>query len=400
MIKEMEYKVLINKILRRLRETITHKYLVGNISSGYNYYVNHNSITKYTIVEEPKLDFVSQVCYIGDEEREDIKVQLKEKYLLEIGDCCVLGGSNAIFSKGYVIHDNVVYAEKSERITDKGLFRIFNEAVHVGNRYVINYLQKGQDVNSAINLCGNYSSNLYHFVYEILSKFYILSKIRIPQNIPILLDYSAKRIPQFAELVNQFSNQRSIIYVKPEELIQVKYCYHPSQCHTIPMNYKDMKLCSSEDVKLDRDVLRFLREHILRMVSAEIESPKRFFISRKSTKWRSYNEDEVIEVVKNFGYTVVYPEEMTYQQQVSMFHNAEYIIAASGAALTNLICCRQGCRILTLISTRIDLSIFSTVATTFGIDLKYMDGVITNEQNVQSDFKIDCVRLKEYLSNE
>ncbi len=396
----MEYRVLINKILRRLREIFSHKYLVGKISSGYSYYVNFNNFAKYTIVEELKFDFVSQVCYIGDEEREEIKVQLREKYLLEIDDCYVIGGSNAIYTNGYIIHDNVVFAEKSERITDRGLFRIYNGAVHLGNRYVINYLQRGQEIDSAINLCGNYSSNLYHFVYEILSKFYILSKVEIAQDVPILLDYSAKHIPQFAELVELFSNHRSIIYANPEELVYINHCYHLSQCHTIPMNYKDMKLCSSADVKFDRVVLRFLRDHILSLATMDVEFPKRFFISRKSTKWRSYNEDEVIEVVNDFGFTVVYPEEMTYQQQVSMFHNAEYIIAASGAALTNIISCRPGCRVLTLISTRIDLSIFSTIAAAFGIDLKYMNGVITNEQNVQSDFRIDCVKLKEYLGNE
>lgn len=394
----MKFQYLLNKIIRRSREILSHRYLWGRAMTFHDFCSKNSVIANYTLIQPSRHDFVTPVCYVYDHKKENIDVLLREKYIVEITDAQILGKSNLVWCNRCILYDQLLLKDERERITDKGLLQILNNTIHIDKLYFPSYVRKGKDINTAISLCGNFSGNLYHFVYEILSKFYILDSLNFDDSIPILFDESVQNVSQLNELARLFAGNHPILYINAEELIKVKKCYIPSFCHVIPMNYKNMFKCKSEDVKFDRTVLKYLRKKILAYSNdKESDYPKKFFISRKRTKWRSYNEDEVINTVRCFGFEVVFPEDMTYNQQITLFKNAVYIIAASGAALTNMICCSPNCKILTLISTRLELSIFSTIADTFSIELKYFEGLITSNKDVQSEFFIDCNKLKNYL---
>ena len=54
-------------------------------------------------------------------------------------------------------------------------------------------------------LSGNYSGNYYHFIYEFLTKFFIIDKLDLPKNIPIIVDEIVEHIPQYQELLKYFN---------------------------------------------------------------------------------------------------------------------------------------------------------------------------------------------------
>lgn len=104
-----------------------------------------------------------------------------------------------------------------------------------------------------------------------------------------------------------------------------------------------------------------------------------------------------MQFLTEMDYEIVYPESMSYKEQLILFNQASDIVAASGAALTSIICCQPKTNVTVLISTKIDLTIFSTIAKTIGVNLKYISGNITNYNNVQSDFKINCQVLRKSI---
>lgn len=387
------------KIKNRLAYILNHKYLIGKVSAVREFCDRHRNCS-YTIIEAPKNVEVTPVCYIGDQKRGNLKVKTREKYLFITEDVYVVGKSNVLYSDKTIIYDKIVEQTNNERITDNGLLRIRNGLVHFNKYYFVSYKTKGTTIPEAICLTGNFSGNLYHYFYEILGKFYIIDKSAISKSIPVLLDNCVEKIPQFKELADCFTNGRPILYIKPESLIRIQKCYYPSNCHIIPNNYKNVFDCKTQDVVFDRNVLLFQRSVVLNNLSEFCNHyPEKFFISRKSTAWRRYNEPEIIETINKHGFQVIYPEEMSYLDQVRLFRGAKYIIAASGAALTNMLFCKPGCKIVTLISARLELSIFSSIADTVGVDLKYLQGEITELLGVQSDFKINKETLDKYLRN-
>lgn len=344
---------------------------------------------------------VTPVKYVGEHQRADVIGTLNESYLAILEDASVVGSSNVIICGDKMIYDMLLNKKKTYYITDKGLFQCHNTTVHIGKKYIVCYKEKDDDIEEAICLVGNFSSNYYHFVLEILVKWYIVDGVGIPNSVPIVVDSCARDIPQFKELLSIFAPQRRIIYVDNMHMLKVRKLYYPSMVNKLPPNLKKMESLVSEDTVFDMDAIRYLQGLFLDYLGKDRTIiPKKIFISRKNTKRRHYNEEEVIKVAVSKGYEIVYPEMMTIKEQFKLFYCANHILAASGAALTNILCCRPGTKVLVLVSVRLDGTIFSSIAKTLGLRLQYLVGDITNYNNIQSDFIIDCSLLEKTLSEQ
>ena len=356
---------------------------------------------EYKVLKDAREVPVTPVRYWGETPRLDVTGILPESYIAVLNDAAVIGSSNAVICGGKIIYDMLVNKKDTYYITDKGLFQAHNAVIHIGNRYFACFAEEGEDIDEAICLVGNFSRNLYHFVLEILAKWYLIEQAGIMKDVPVLVDVSARDIPQFRDLLSIFLNDRDVIYVEEWQLRKVRKLYYPSLVNKLPPNLKTMESLVSEDIVFDMDAIRYLKRKFLDyMGEDEAITPKEFFISRKNTTRRCYNEEEVIKVAVNKGFEVVSPETLTIKEQFKLFYSAEQILAASGAALTNILCCRPGTKVLVLVSVRLDGTFFSTIAKGLGIQLHYLVGDITNYKNVQSDFIIDCSILERVLSEQ
>lgn len=81
---------------------------------------------------------------------------------------------------------------------------------------------------------------------------------------------------------------------------------------------------------------------------AIIETPRRFFIQRRGKTRGIRNQEEVAEFFKSRGWAVIDLEDLSLAEQIAWFSNAEAIVGEHGAAFTNLLWCRSGCRVLEL----------------------------------------------------
>lgn len=80
---------------------------------------------------------------------------------------------------------------------------------------------------------------------------------------------------------------------------------------------------------------------------------KKVFISREKAQCRKiHNEDEVFAPFEKFGFQKYVLEEMSFLEQIALFHQADYIVAASGSSLINLIFCKQGTKIIEIFQAR------------------------------------------------
>lgn len=68
------------------------------------------------------------------------------------------------------------------------------------------------------------------------------------------------------------------------------------------------------------------------------KTPNRIYVSRKKApKRRVENEKELLNLLTDFGFERVYAEDLSVENQVTLFSNAEIIIGPHGAGLTNMI---------------------------------------------------------------
>ncbi|MEG4988054.1 tetratricopeptide repeat protein [Microcoleus sp. BR0-C5] len=95
----------------------------------------------------------------------------------------------------------------------------------------------------------------------------------------------------------------------------------------------------------------FLRREFLKGILPSFSYPRRIYISRSKARYRRVlNEEDVVEVLENFGFVSIFPESMSLAEQIAHFYHAEVIVAAHGSGLTNTIFCSQGTKVIELVS--------------------------------------------------
>lgn len=82
--------------------------------------------------------------------------------------------------------------------------------------------------------------------------------------------------------------------------------------------------------------------------AAPVDTPRKFFVTRRGKTRGITNIGEVLDFFLRLEWAVIDLETLSFAEQIAWFSNAEFVVAEHGAALTNLLWCRPGCRVLEL----------------------------------------------------
>ena len=99
--------------------------------------------------------------------------------------------------------------------------------------------------------------------------------------------------------------------------------------------------------------------------------PKKVFLARKQNK-RTYNQEEVIDVLSKKGYEAIYFENMSVQEQLIHMQAAEYIVGPTGATWANLLFSNAKAGLIWVSSCVDESTTYSKVAEATNTDLRYM----------------------------
>lgn len=259
-----------------------------------------------------------------------------------------------------------------------------------------------KEIESGIQLSGKFSSNYYHILYEILIRLIIINSSVIPKNVPLIVDESIFGVQSYLDLFNTLNkSNRTIIKIKKTEVLSVGSLYCLTPINSIPPHISNYSNINVFDIYFDSNILLQMRQYLLKVKSSSKYSTK-IFISRKVSKNRKYNEDEIIKLVSKYGFSVLSPEKYCLFDQISIFNGANIIIGASGAAFSNILFCQENCKIICFQAREMDLPIFSTIARIVKSNMSYIIGKpkgIQNKNSIHSNFKVNIDQLKIMLDS-
>lgn len=131
--------------------------------------------------------------------------------------------------------------------------------------------------------------------------------------------------------------------------------------------------------------LDFLRD---RLHIQNQNKTERIFISRKKAlqERRVTNEDKIMELLSSFGFKSYVLEDMTFQEQVELFSNAETIISPHGAGLTNMLFAPKGTNIVEMFNPEYQIRCYCILANSLEHNYFYIKG----EGPEESDIYYDC----------
>ena len=254
---------------------------------------------------------------------------------------------------------------------------------------------------AAIKIGGMFGFNYYHFMYQILPKFSDINGI--DASVPILLDIAAKDVSSMDRLVKIVNKQhREIIYMSYGVWYEVDNLYYVSSSNFVVPNYKRHTILPENSACFSKKSIDWLRSELLPH-RADISTPKRIFIARrKASSKRSYNEAECFAAIKDFGFKEVYPEQLSIEEQMTLFNNAELIVGATGAALSNIVFANASCKVIVLSNYKFRLPIFSSIADLVGVKMLYLHdkklGISKDGVKLHRNFNIDVKQLNEIVT--
>ena len=83
-------------------------------------------------------------------------------------------------------------------------------------------------------------------------------------------------------------------------------------------------------------------------------------------------EDLLEERLLERGVTVLHCEELSFDEQIRIFHQAETVIGTHGAGLSNLVWSEAPCRVIEIFPKNYILDCFAWLSFTLGFDYRYV----------------------------
>lgn len=357
-------------------------------------YCATHKTSSYHIVQSERVVYTSEVIYGDDIPKPLIPFKTDDLFYAIHANVKIKGNSNFVFDSDKLVMSDFGFEMDHKFVNiDGALLRQYRDLA------LLKYKYRGRSVEKGIMLSGNFSYNYYHVIYEILIKLLLIDKCNIPTDVPIIVDDCILKVAQYAQLLNLLNkNNRSIIKIAKNEVIEVMELYYISPVNFIPPHVKNIHSINKFDLFFDPAYILQLRDIALKNMSSE-KYPKRIFISRKHSKNRSYNEDEIWLLLEKYGFEKIAPETYSLAEQIAIFNGAKYIVAASGAALSNLLFCNNECKVICVQSMKVDIPVFAAIANTVDVEMRYCTGRINGIDigRVHSGFKIDASELEKLL---
>lgn len=319
------------------------------------------------------------------------KVNIPSIVLFEFDDAIVCPTSSAVWVKDTLLIERVSgTSEKRCKYAGGFLF------AH-GRRSAVIRQAPLVELDGGFFLGGNGAFNYYHWLIEILPK---LEHFNEP-GAPILVFEDALLVPSFSEALLRVGGKRATIALKKDFLYRVKKLYHLTAPVSCPWNLKSDAKFFVEDFVTRTESLDYLISRLRDGYKSEnVQGRRRIFLARRATR-RNYNQDEIFKLLTEFGFEMVYMEELTLRDQGRIVFNAEMIVGPTGAAWTNLIFASSGTKCLCWMDESASgFSAFSNIAHHVGAELNYITyptAATTMDQLYQAGYYVDPLVVRERL---
>ncbi len=203
---------------------------------------------------------------------------------------------------------------------------------------VVPHIEKFKGVVAAIT-ASNHDA-YFHWLFDLLPRLKILEDMGVkPEKIYLQYHYRFQR--ETLELLDMVSTQ-DIINCSEVPLLSASNLIVP--CHEV-----------MDGREFPEWVINFVRSNFLQKVDRlRPSSPKRLYISRADALFRRVlNEQEILPVLEEYGFTMVKLEKLSFQQQIILFRDAEAVVLPHGSGLANLVFCAKGIPVIELLPAQV-----------------------------------------------
>ena len=243
----------------------------------------------------------------------------------------------------------------------------------------------GERYPDGLSLFASGAYNWYHWLIEVLPAAFLSERLPTETSrLPLVIPAEIADLATFRDSLELFRNGRDVIALGPgthhfDRLVLIDAPVRE------PMNMRPGRWPSPEDYAFNPAVLDAYRHAIRdRLGLVPGRHDDRIFLARAHGR-RAYNQDELLAIAERHGFRAVYPERLSFREQVQTLMGASHVIGPSGAAFANTLFCQPGTRLLSwLIPQYAGFCSYMNVAAVTGSTLRYLFG--TPDRPIESSF--------------
>lgn len=314
---------------RRDRE-LTADVLKGNLVYGFS---SARELASAGQIRLLNVGATERLRFVHLEDNSEVWVDTCEPYVAEVPDARIASGSSLIQVGDRILSDVLAdkqYGRYGSMQHDRTVMARRDDAILMAPILAQHEIEEG------IMLCGLASNAYGHWFAEFLPKLRYFEQHPRFAELPIIID---EGMPQshydfLAALVSNPTYRlakgtslrvKNLFIAPADTFFPLELVTH----HKVPVERQS---------NLTIGALKYIGEKIRARYGAPESPNARIFLSRRKSQWRRLvDEADIISDLKNLGFEVVYSEDYTFEEQVKLFQQAEFIVAPNGSALNNLI---------------------------------------------------------------
>lgn len=186
--------------------------------------------------------------------------------------------------------------------------------------------------SEALWITDYWSTGYFHWLCDALTRLFV---VRDRVRDTMLLLPGKYRACEFVKASLAAFEVTNINFIESNEVVECRKLLIPS--HTAPPGH------------FNDQAIRGVRNVLLARFGSPEDHDERLYITRsKATKRRIVNEAGVNAILKEFGFTTVCMEDLSFAEQVRVCSRARYLVSNHGAGLTNMLFMRDGGSVLEL----------------------------------------------------
>jgi len=253
-----------------------------------------------------------------------------------------------------------------------------------GEEALVQWPNKQPEVlDNGLKMFGVQSGNYGHWFLEYLPRMLAFDSDFCDESFSIVVDAN---MPQShldsLSLLN--SKKRPVVVLPVDTIVEFSRLAVAPVPAFFPL---DVEEGVAYDTVWPSDIFSQLKAKIIEGLEREnfvfSEKSTRLFLSRRGFSSRQLvNEVELEKILHDLGFTTIYPETMSFAEQVDAFQSATIVVGSCSSALTNAIFCNAGARIVALINDCPDFNFrgYASFIEAGGAQILFVRGVSCPDQ--------------------
>src|SRR5215213_3440718 len=319
---------------------------VLKLSRMYDYSKDTNSIL---FEDSPEQIYLHRPKVIGSFSKtlNEGEAVCPPSYVSVIENAVIFGGENlVVVNENILLNDELVdfnsreFGKKSPRVKmledQKDQVQLTESA------------QPRLHIKEGVLLSCGHDANYFHWLVECLPKLVLMDSLEQFKDVPLLIPAGLhKNLMAALERLN--THNRPLSYIEPGTSCAVERLIFPSALSRIVDRYEGSPVFNV-DIVLSHKWLTKVSECLRSKINYDKKPWRKIFLTRRKGLRALGNREELEQLLLEHNFEVVELDGATLDFQIELFSQAAIVVAPTGAALTNMLFCRPGTKIIIFMS--------------------------------------------------